>query len=175
MRAALLVRRFLLPAPAVSLLCWLRFQARVSPRAEVEWSPKLTLGRGVIISSFCKLKASDGPLRIGADTHIATGCFLGASAGGLEIGADCLIGPSCALLTNNYRYQRLDRPLRLQGQTSLGVRIGRNVQIGANSVVLDGSEIEDNVIVSAGSIVSGRVPANAILAGNPAKVVFLRR
>lgn len=175
MRTAVLLRRFLLPASAVSLLCWLRFGARVSPRAEVELDPRLQLGRGVQIGSFCKIKASDGRLRIGAGTHVATGCFLAASAGGLEIGEDCLIGPGCALLTNNYRHGALEQSFRLQGTTSLGVRIGRNVQIGANCVVLDGTGIGDNVIVSAGSVVSGKVPSNVILAGNPARIVFTRR
>ena len=54
-------------------------------------------------------------------------------------------------------------------------RIGHRVWIGSNCVVLAGSEIGDNVIVSAGSVVSGRVPPNSIVLGNPAKVIFTRR
>jgi acetyltransferase-like isoleucine patch superfamily enzyme len=42
-------------------------------------------------------------------------------------------------------------------------------------VVLAGAEIGDDVIVSAGSVVSGRVPPRAIVLGNPAKVIFTRR
>jgi virginiamycin A acetyltransferase len=42
-------------------------------------------------------------------------------------------------------------------------------------VVLDGADIGDNVIVSAGSVVSGAVKPNAIVLGNPAKVIFTRR
>jgi acetyltransferase-like isoleucine patch superfamily enzyme len=41
--------------------------------------------------------------------------------------------------------------------------------------VLGGTEIGDNVIVSAGSVVSGTVPPNSIVLGNPAKVIFKRR
>jgi acetyltransferase-like isoleucine patch superfamily enzyme len=62
-----------------------------------------------------------------------------------------------------------------QGTTSKGVRIGHRVWIGSNSVVLDGSDIGDNVIVSAGSVVSGAVKANSVVLGNPAKVIFTRR
>jgi maltose O-acetyltransferase len=42
-------------------------------------------------------------------------------------------------------------------------------------VVLAGSDIGDNVIVSAGSVVSGSVAPNSIVLGNPAKVIFTRR
>lgn len=174
MQVRTLARRFLLPAPLVTAVCLAKFGARVSPRAEVELSPTLRLGRGINISSFCKIKA-EGPLSIGADTSIATGCFIAAGAGGLEIGPDCLIGPNCVIVTSEYRYARLDQPLRLQGHVSRGTRIGRNCFIGGNSVILDGAVLGDNVIVSAGSIVGGRVPDGTVVAGNPAKVIFRRR
>jgi acetyltransferase-like isoleucine patch superfamily enzyme len=58
--------------------------------------------------------------------------------------------------------------------TSLGVRIGSNVWIGANSTILDGAEIGDNSIVVANSLVNRRFPANVIIQGNPAKVVLQR-
>ena len=42
-------------------------------------------------------------------------------------------------------------------------------------MVLDGADIGDDVIVSAGSVVSGRIPPNTVVQGNPAKVIFTRR
>jgi acetyltransferase-like isoleucine patch superfamily enzyme len=42
-------------------------------------------------------------------------------------------------------------------------------------VLLAGAELGDNVIVSGGSVVSGAVPANSVVLGNPAKVIFTRR
>ena len=50
-------------------------------------------------------------------------------------------------------------------------RIGRNCFIGARSIILPGVEIGDGSIVAAGSIVVKNVPANSIVAGNPAKVI----
>ena len=132
------------------------------------------LSRGTQISSFCKIKAS-GPLTIGENTHIAAGCFLGAGAGGLDIGPNCLIGPNCVIMTGEYVYTRLGVPLREQGTVSKGTRIGRNVFIGANSVILDGSRVGDDVIIAAGSVVSGTIPPATIVSGNPAKVIFRRR
>jgi acetyltransferase-like isoleucine patch superfamily enzyme len=170
-----LLRRFLVPAPVVTALCWARFKARVSPRAEVELSPLLKLGRGVNVASFCKIKASAGPLEIGRNTSIATGCFLAGGSGGLIIGDDVLIGPNCVILTSKYVFDDISRPIRLQGQRSLGTRIANNVFLGAGTVVLDGSEVGEGVIVAPNSVVGGRIPANTIIQGNPARVVFRRR
>ena len=39
------------------------------------------------------------------------------------------------------------------------------------SIILPGTEIGDNTIIGAGSVVKGKIPANVIIAGNPAKVI----
>jgi acetyltransferase-like isoleucine patch superfamily enzyme len=41
--------------------------------------------------------------------------------------------------------------------------------------VLDGADLGDNSIVAAGAIVSGRIPPNSIVQGDPARVIFTRR
>lgn len=56
--------------------------------------------------------------------------------------------------------------------TKIGiVRIGNNVFIGANSIVLCNTRIGDNVIIGAGSVVTHDVPSNSVVAGNPARYV----
>lgn len=52
--------------------------------------------------------------------------------------------------------------------------IGNNVDIGANSAILGEIVIGDNVIIGAGSIVTHDVPNNAIVVGNPAKIICYR-
>jgi acetyltransferase-like isoleucine patch superfamily enzyme len=174
-RRASLLLRVLTPGFAVSGWAWLRFRACVSPRAEVEAGPLLTLGAGSRIGSFVKLKALDGPVRIGARVDVASGAFLSGGAGGVAIGDDCLIGPNAAVIGSNYRYDDLAVPIREQGTTSKGIRIGRDVWLGAGCCVLDGAEIGDGAIVTPCSVVSGKVPPGAVVAGNPAKVIFTRR
>lgn len=51
------------------------------------------------------------------------------------------------------------------------INIGNNVWIGANAIIIKGVTISDNAIIAAGSIVTKDVPANCIVAGNPAVVV----
>lgn len=49
--------------------------------------------------------------------------------------------------------------------------IGSNVFIGMNAVILMGSKVGDNSIIGAGAVVSGNIPPNSVVAGNPAKVI----
>lgn len=51
------------------------------------------------------------------------------------------------------------------------IKIGNNVFIGINSIILPGVTVGDNVVVGAGSIVNKDVPANSVVAGVPAKVI----
>lgn len=147
----------------------------VSPKAEVELSPLLTIGKKTQISSFCKIKASDGPLTIGLNVSIGTSCFLASQKMGVEIGDYCLIGPNVTIIGNNYKYDRLDIPICMQEKISKGIKVGNNVWVGAGTAILDGANIGNNVIITPNSVVSSRVPDNTIVLGNPAKVIFTRR
>lgn len=171
----MLLRRVLTPPLLVSVLCWIRWRAKVSFRSEVEVSDNLWFGANCVVASFCKIKTSAGPMHIGSNVEIATHCFLSSDAGGVWIGDDVMIGPMACIIGNNYRYDRLDQPIRVQPKVSKGIRIGRGVWVGSGVVVLDGAEIGDNAIITPNSVVSGRVPENAIVQGNPAQVIFKRR
>ena len=51
------------------------------------------------------------------------------------------------------------------------IKVGNNCFIGTRSLILPGTEIGDNTIVGAGSVVKGKIPSNVIIAGNPARIV----
>lgn len=51
------------------------------------------------------------------------------------------------------------------------VKIGNNVFIGANSIILPGVNIGDNSIIGAGSVVTKNIPENVVVAGNPARII----
>jgi acetyltransferase-like isoleucine patch superfamily enzyme len=57
----------------------------------------------------------------------------------------------------------------------LPITIGDNVWIGGRSIVHPGVTIGDHSVVSAGSVVMSDVPANAVVAGNPARAVMTTR
>lgn len=176
MNLGTIVRRFLTPGFVNTLRGYLKYGCLISTRAEVEITPNLRIGRKSVISSFTKIKATDGPLSIGRHVEISNGCVLASHTSGVEIGDDCLIGPNVSIMGNNYRYDRLDVPIRLQEKVSTkGIRIGNNVWIGAGCVLLDGADVGSGTILTPNSVVSGRIPENSIAQGNPAKVIFTRR
>jgi acetyltransferase-like isoleucine patch superfamily enzyme len=176
MKLGTLARRFLMPGFVVTLWGYLKYGCLISPKAEVEITSHLKIGRKSVIGSFTKIKATDGPLTIGRNVEIATGCVITSYTSGTEIGDDCLIGPNVSILGNNYRYDRLDIPIRLQEKVSpKGIRIGNDVWIGAGCVLLDGADIGAGSILAPNSVVSSQIPENSIVQGNPGKVIFTRR
>jgi maltose O-acetyltransferase len=64
-------------------------------------------------------------------------------------------------------------PYSSSAKTGYGIpiTIGSNVWIGGHCAILPGVTIGDNSIVAAGSVVTKDVPANTIVAGNPAKLL----
>jgi acetyltransferase-like isoleucine patch superfamily enzyme len=169
-----LARRALTPMVVVRLYYFLKHRAVISSKAEVDLSGTTAWGKGCVVSAFTKMKIV-GPFAMGRRCQIGTGCFVGIGEAGLSLGDDVLVSPNCSILTGTYLFDQLDVPLQDQGSVSKGTKIGHRVWLGSNSVVLAGADIGDNVIVSAGSVVSGRVPPNTIVLGNPAKVIFTRR
>ena len=89
----------------------------------------------------------------------------------IEIGDNCLVGAN--VLITDSDWHAID-PTKRKDANSIKtkpIKIGNNVFIGVNSIILKGSEIGDNSVVGAGSVVSGIIPPNIIVAGNPCKKI----
>ena len=90
----LMLRRFLIPSFVVSAYAYFKLGASISPRAEVELSPFLQLGRGTRVSSFTKIKVTDGPLVTGEKCGFGTGCFVDPGSAGIRMGDHVICGPN---------------------------------------------------------------------------------
>lgn len=101
------------------------------------------------------------------DTHIDTNNpYL------LEIGNNVNMTGPVTILTHDYSTSVLNRiDSKIYGKSKKTV-IGNNVFLGWGCTVLAGTVIEDNVIIGAGAVVSGKVEKNSIYAGNPAKKIM---
>ncbi|MFM2657270.1 sugar O-acetyltransferase [Vibrio owensii] len=87
----------------------------------------------------------------------------------IYIGNSVMIGPNVTIATAGHP---IDPDLRRDvAQFNMPVRIGDNVWIGANSVVLPGVTIGENSVIGAGSIVTKDIPANVVAVGNPCRVL----
>jgi acetyltransferase-like isoleucine patch superfamily enzyme len=168
------IRRFLIPGFVVQWIYFLRCRALVSARAEVELSSKARLGKGTVIGSFTKVKVV-GPFVTGTRVHIGPNCFLEAGEAGMEIGDDVMIGPSCTFVTTAFNYGKVGIALPDQGHTSKRIVIGKRTWISSNCSILGGVTIGEDVIVTPGAVVQSDIPDRAIVQGNPAKPVFVRR
>ena len=94
-------------------------------------------------------------IHIGENTVIAKGSIILVHDYSIECGLEC-IGK------NNQDYEV---------QFLKDVYIGNNCFIGARTFILPGTTIGNNCIVGAGSVVSGNIPDNSVIAGNPAKII----
>jgi acetyltransferase-like isoleucine patch superfamily enzyme len=168
-------QRFLVPSFVVTLIYLVKYRCFVSTRAEVELTSNIRFGRGTQVGSFSKLKATTGKMTIGAHVTIGNSNFVTTDWGGLEIGDHTMCGPNVSIVASSYEHDRLDVPMSLQPKTSIGIRIGRDVWIGASVVILDGVTIGDGAIIAAGAVVNRDIPAYSIAAGIPATVIRSRK
>ena len=84
---------------------------------------------------------------------------------GVTLEDDVLIGPN-ATFTNDRFPRSNQQPERL-----LPTLVKRGASIGANATILPGITIEEQVMVGAGAVVTRNVPRNAVVAGNPARII----
>ena len=88
----------------------------------------------------------------------------------ITIGDNCVIASGVNIIDSN-GHETYSSNRTIGRDNPKEISIGNNVWIGINAIVLKGTRIGDNSIISAGSVVKGDFPANCIIQGNPAKVV----
>jgi putative colanic acid biosynthesis acetyltransferase WcaB len=81
----------------------------------------------------------------------------------LVVNKECIIGKNCTL-----RQSTTIGNAKPKGRSPI---IGDNVDIGANVCIIGGITIGSNVVIGAGSIVVKDIPANCVVAGNPARII----
>ena len=95
---------------------------------------------------------SKGELTVGRETVLSYGATVHC-AERIEIGDHVAMGERVSVLDSDHTHHRDERPVLQQPVKIAPVRIGSNVLIGANSVILRGAQVEPNGIVPAGSTV----------------------
>ena len=80
----------------------------------------------------------------------------------VEIGNDVQLGPNVLIYDHDHDF-RAEGGVKAGKYKTSPVKIGNNVWIGANTVILRGTEIGDNCVIGAGCVVKGTFPAGALL------------
>ena len=123
-------------------------------------------------NDFCILRGKEY-ITLGEDVWIGYFTLIDGSSG-LEIGNKVAISSGVHIYTHDTSFHKaLNTPKLPEGAhvKRAPVKIGNNVQIGANSVILPGVTIGDNVVIGALSLVNKDIPSNSIAVGNPCKVI----
>jgi UDP-2-acetamido-3-amino-2,3-dideoxy-glucuronate N-acetyltransferase len=121
--------------------------------------PSARIGSGCNICSHCFI---ENDVVIGDRVTVKSGVQLWD---GLRVGNDVFIGPNVSFTNDRFPRSR-EIP-----ETFLITEIGDGASIGAGAVILPGVSIGNKAMVGAGAVVTRSVPPNAIVVGNPAKIV----
>jgi len=136
----------------------------------------IKINDNVSIGSFSQLIISTSYNNIGS--YIVLGKNVGfgefsylGGAGGLEIGDDTIIGQYFSAHPENHNFKKNDKPIRLQGVTRKGIKIGKNCWIGSKVTILDGVNIGKNSVIASGAVVNKSFGDNVVIGGVPAKII----
>jgi len=106
-------------------------------------------------------------IRIGSRVFINQNCTF-YSLAEIVIADDVMIGPNVGLITSEHPVAPSQRHACLLGKP---ITVEKGVWIAAGATVIGGVTIGENSVVAAGSVVTRDVPANMLVAGNPARIV----
>jgi acetyltransferase-like isoleucine patch superfamily enzyme len=143
---------------------------------QAENGGRITLSERVNILRDCVLETGQGgTIVVGVDTYLHPRCQVMAYKGNITIGSHVAVAPNCAFYAYNHGNELGQLIKKQPMETRGGIKIGDGAWLGFGVIVLDGVTIGSGAIIGAGSVVTHDVPENAIAAGNPARIISMRR
>jgi len=123
-------------------------------------------------------------IEIGNDFTFQNNAHMTASgSSGIYIGNNVSISRSSFLHGSNHNFDDLNKPILEQGTNEniinynnkkYSIVIEDGVWIGSNAVILSGSHLKKGTIISAGTVISSTYPENAVVMGNPGRLLKIR-
>ena len=144
-------------------------------------SPDVKLGDNVKLSKFINLYGCTigDNVKIGAFVEIQKNAFIGNNCKisshtficeGVTIEDNVFVGHGVAFINDTYPRATTDGQLQTESNWTVEkTLVKKGASIGSGATILSKVTIGENAIVGAGSVVTKDVPANTIVAGNPAR------
>jgi maltose O-acetyltransferase len=130
-----------------------------------------TCGTDVLVQEGCHIGRGVG-VRVGDRTLLGHNAWIDQY---VSLGKDVVMGPDVVIMTHHLAFEDPSVPVNQQGLIEpKPVTVGDNVWIGMRAMILPGVSVGSNAVIGAGSVVRRSVPAGAIVAGNPARVLRFR-
>ncbi len=140
-----------------------KFRKAVYSRLLPKYGSKTVLHFGATIEDY--------RTTFGEDVWVSVGTYIDYA----EIGDFVMIGPHAVLLSGgrHHNFDRIDIPIKHQGNPPKApLKICRGAWIGANATIM--APVGEHAVVGAGAVVTKEVPPYAVVAGNPARVLYIR-
>ena len=147
-------------------------------------APDVKLGRDVKLSRFINLYGCEigDETKIGAFVEVQKNAKIGKRCKisshtfvceGVTIEDNVFVGHGVVFINDSYpRATTAEGELKTEAHWKVErTVVGRGASIGSGATILANLRIGENAIVGAGSVVTKDVPANSIVAGNPAKIL----
>jgi acetyltransferase-like isoleucine patch superfamily enzyme len=133
----------------------------------------IRIGSGVFLGRNTILSCKNGDITLGDRVNIGFNSEV-FSASSVRIADDALIAAYVYVIGGGHEFADPSRSVLDQPRTSHGIEIGARTWLGAGVKVLDGVEIGDGAVIGTGAVVTQSVPAGAVAAGVPARVMRTR-
>jgi acetyltransferase-like isoleucine patch superfamily enzyme len=137
----------------------------VTGRIKIRGKGEKRAGKNFLIKTGCELFADKtATIIFGDNVHLGYNVGVAAQKQ-VEIGDEARIGDGSIIVDTDWHGFDGNPP------KVMPVKLGFHVWLGLNAMVLKGVTIGDYAIIGAGTVVTSNIPANTIVAGNPAKKI----
>jgi acetyltransferase-like isoleucine patch superfamily enzyme len=126
----------------------------------------------IVVYKMKHLELSAAGVKMGVDCFISPQAYFDRiKPNMIEIGDNCMITRGCMILSHTDAFMGGRQKIWTGKREFKKVKIGNNVYIGVDTVVMPGVTIGNNVVIGAKSLINKDIPSNSVALGVPAKVV----
>ena len=129
----------------------------ISPLTEItlDYGGTLSIGKNFKMRDGAKIRVRKGAVcKIGKNVSVNSNNII-ACREHIEIGDDVQFSPNVQIYDHDHDF-RVKGGLKMGKYKTSSIKIGDNVWIGANTIILRGTVIGDNCVIAAGSVIKGR-------------------